>query len=128
MLCIVLFCFYSFISLAQGLVNFFYKGPSTNVPGFARRVISVTITQFCYCCMEAAIDTHTGLSVAFVSIKFSYKNRQGGIWLQVIVYTDLEVSKSNTTLKSTLTIRYLSNLLWKYSLACILIVIEILNN
>lgn len=78
--------------------------------------------------MEAAIDTHTGLSVAFVSIKFSYKNRQGGIWLQVIVYTDLEVSKSNTTLKSTLTIRYLLNLLWKYSLACILIVIEILNN
>lgn len=56
--------FFSFISLAQGLVNFFCKGPGINVPGFAHHVISVTITQFCYCCLEAAIDTHTGLSVA----------------------------------------------------------------
>lgn len=42
------------LTLGQGMANFFYKEPNSNIFGFAGHMVPVTITQLGLCCRKAA--------------------------------------------------------------------------
>ena len=44
------------VALAQGLANFFFKGPVLNILGSVGHTVFVTTAQLCYCSTKAAVD------------------------------------------------------------------------